>query len=721
MKNATPQSHFYQMKLSLFLAAFLGWGAVPSLHADQILWQWVGNGTNNRWSNADNWLSAAGVPTNGDRLKFDLAGPGGNVLDLDLAGLTLSPGATNTDPTLTFTGNSDWTFGGSPLVVSTTRKDVTTWLKFENQKDSRVIFNNNVSLTAGQGATLQIDTAISAAPGRATVDFNGTVTVSSLAGFNEFRAQGNVTVNFNNTLDLGTGRGFGTSSSGAYINFNGDIIGDKELNLRGRENNITSTAESFTGVLALGRQQQGTSNMLITLTLANKDALKNVSRFELGADVSAINNGVHSTALLVAADGFYNDKPIYLTRNPLGLAYDAIVIGTTDALTSTGVATFAGDVMMGGVTPTSKVVDTVHNTRDLGIDVATGKLTFSGVLKEPDSRTGNANVYKNNVGIAELTGANTYHGRTYVNEGVLLVNNTSGSGTGSGDVIVGTVAGLDNAAWTMNEAANDDKSKLTITGVAPETLAALQIGQKAVVTWGVSPTTLDAIITGIDAANGKVILSQVKTDGTPTSSKGTITVQMTTATLAGHGRIDGNVTVNAGSHLTAGDFASGAETPTLSTSDQALNRLSIGGNVDLEGEFHFYLGSLSETVGFTQISLDGASPLLTLSGASFNLTGANFLNGIGDPDSGNDFWNSDHSWKLFDIAGGQGVTGLFQENLGEWAAGSFSLIYNGGDGNDIELRYEAIPEPAMTISAAAMGLLIASAAGRSRRRRAGGG
>ena len=43
---------------------------------------------------------------------------------------------------------------------------------------------------------------------------------------------------------------------------------------------------------------------------------------------------------------------------------------------------------------------------------------------------------KDGIGTWTLSGNNLYSGGTVVNGGTLLVNNTSGSGTGSGDVIV---------------------------------------------------------------------------------------------------------------------------------------------------------------------------------------------------------------------------------------------------------------------------------------------
>ncbi len=88
----------------------------------------------------------------------------------------------------------------------------------------------------------------------------------------------------------------------------------------------------------------------------------------------------------------------------------------------------AGGVNLGAVNRTL----TVTNTADT---------TLSGVVGDGGSGTGALS--KAGVGKLILAGANTYGGGTVVNAGTLLVNNTTGSGTGSGNVGVtgGTLGG----------------------------------------------------------------------------------------------------------------------------------------------------------------------------------------------------------------------------------------------------------------------------------------
>jgi autotransporter-associated beta strand protein len=82
------------------------------------------------------------------------------------------------------------------------------------------------------------------------------------------------------------------------------------------------------------------------------------------------------------------------------------------------------------------------------INGSSGSLTASDLQVQSGalnaSLTGSAALTKSTAGTVTLTAANTYSGGTTINAGTLLVNNTSGSGTGSGPVTVnngGTLGG----------------------------------------------------------------------------------------------------------------------------------------------------------------------------------------------------------------------------------------------------------------------------------------
>ena len=92
--------------------------------------------------------------------------------------------------------------------------------------------------------------------------------------------------------------------------------------------------------------------------------------------------------------------------------------------------------------------------------------TFSGVMQDGGINSGTGgSLTKTGTGAFTLTGANTYTGGTTVNDGHLFINNTTGSGTGTGNVTVnnsGTVTGgtllggngTISGAVTVNSGAN---------------------------------------------------------------------------------------------------------------------------------------------------------------------------------------------------------------------------------------------------------------------------
>ena len=100
----------------------------------------------------------------------------------------------------------------------------------------------------------------------------------------------------------------------------------------------------------------------------------------------------------------------------------------------TNALTFTGDVNLGGVAKTLTVINTATTT-------------FSGAL------TNSAALIKAGAGKLVFSGDNsTRTNTTTVNDGTLLVNNTTGSGTGSGDVTVnspGTLGGTGSIDGTV--------------------------------------------------------------------------------------------------------------------------------------------------------------------------------------------------------------------------------------------------------------------------------
>jgi autotransporter-associated beta strand protein len=136
-----------------------------------------------------------------------------------------------------------------------------------------------------------------------------------------------------------------------------------------------------------------------------------------------------------------------------GIQIDSTV-GAFTLTISTGVAINAAQAW----TNNSSNLFTVSGNVALGAALTvngTGDTLISGIL----AGGGASSLTKDGTGTLTLTSANTYDGDTTVNNGTLLVNNTVGSGTGMGDVIVNTGGtlggtGIISGAVTVNAGGN---------------------------------------------------------------------------------------------------------------------------------------------------------------------------------------------------------------------------------------------------------------------------
>lgn len=105
-----------------------------------------------------------------------------------------------------------------------------------------------------------------------------------------------------------------------------------------------------------------------------------------------------------------------------------------------GRLTVSSDLGVGGGSTASKILRIAGN----------GGTALTGTI---GNGTGTLSLVKNDGGTLELTGDNSYGGGTTVSAGTLLVNNASGSGTGSGTVIVSaaaTIGGTGSIAGALN-------------------------------------------------------------------------------------------------------------------------------------------------------------------------------------------------------------------------------------------------------------------------------
>jgi autotransporter-associated beta strand protein len=123
-----------------------------------------------------------------------------------------------------------------------------------------------------------------------------------------------------------------------------------------------------------------------------------------------------------------------------GLALNGGTLSSSDttARTILNAITIGGDVTLGDATKTGALTFSA----DAAIDSSTRTLTTASAATFSGNITGTGGITKAGSGALTLTGNNTYTGGTTVSTGTLMVNNTSGSGTGSESLLVSAGATL---------------------------------------------------------------------------------------------------------------------------------------------------------------------------------------------------------------------------------------------------------------------------------------
>jgi len=127
------------------------------------------------------------------------------------------------------------------------------------------------------------------------------------------------------------------------------------------------------------------------------------------------------------------------------------------------------DVNLNSLSGAGTVDTLAGGTLTLAVGKSDQTSTFSGVIK---NTAGSIAVTKIGTGIQTFSGANTYRGGTLISAGTLLVQNTAGSGTGTGDVSVdsgstlggnGSISGTVTIQFAGTLAPGASIGKLTIS------------------------------------------------------------------------------------------------------------------------------------------------------------------------------------------------------------------------------------------------------------------
>jgi autotransporter-associated beta strand protein len=229
-------------------------------------------------------------------------------------------------------------------------------------------------------------------------------------------------------------------------------------------NNATDTISAVISGAGGGITKNGTGTLVVTaINTYTGPTTINTGSMQIDGD-STFGNGAGLLTLagggvIVSANRPASTAPV---ANPISMTADTLVSTTSTASTvdlnfsndnitgSAGTLTFRNNGADGATdTFQPRFTGVINFSQPIIIDNgttgktklqsfnATGSQLFSGQISGSGSYSRTAS-NPNTGATTEFTGNNTYSGGTTINDGTLKVNNTSGSGTGTGPVAVGT-------------------------------------------------------------------------------------------------------------------------------------------------------------------------------------------------------------------------------------------------------------------------------------------
>jgi autotransporter-associated beta strand protein len=649
---------------------------------------------------------------------------------MNVTGLSISFSAANTDTATgsmnisagTFTSSGDVVVGlggtqtgklvidGGTMNVGTT---ATKWMIIGQWDTVSGEFDIN-------GGNLKLNTNTAIKFSSANTGTAGTNVINQNGGAITFYSDNGVTVGGTGDLDL---QRSGAAAVNNTFNLNGGTLTTPQV-----DSTLTTGTRTFNfngGTLQAAKTNTtffnlGTGSGTARANVRNNGAIIDTNTFDVTIAQALLHSNVggdnatdgglikNSTGTLTLSGANTYNGNTTINAGTLTLANALALQNSTLASSSTGgglvfdSSVTAHSFTFGGLSGDHNITLADNagtpNAIALGIGGNDQSTTYSGVL------SGAGSIVKNGAGTLILSGLNTYTGATTVNTGELRAGGTSAFGNTSAVTLAntaGVVLNLNNNNTTLGSLAGGGTTGGNVS-----------LGSGTLTVGGNNTSTAYAGVISGTGGLTKIGSGTLTLDGTHTYTGAT---SITAGVLAGNGSFASATTVASGGRLFAGAVSTGASPMTfnngLTFNSGSSFQFKLNDNIDGD------IGGLPG-VDFSSVSVAGGT-LAIASGVTAALT----FNAAGSlVDFTNTFWQSAHSWLVFQNANTASVvsTGIF-DTITTTADGSTNAVPGTFTftqvGNDVYLNFSvsAIPEPAAW--AAILGSLTLIGAALYRRRR----
>ena len=360
----------------------------------------------------------------------------------------------------------------------------------------------------------------------------------------------------------------------------------------------TTITITNTGIIQLGKDNQISTNATVNVASGTYELLAHndtVSTVILDYGGKILNGGSQSKTLTVNTNMDFRNGICASVLGGAGFMVKStagLVILTMDNTYSGGTLISGGIVQLGDGSST--------NRGKIGTGPVTNNavivLNHSGAFNLTNLISGSGSL-TNLGGSPSLTGANTYSGGTTVSGGTLFVNNTTGSGTGSGAVTVLSGAGLGGTGIVSVAVSIPSAGRLVPGNGGIGTLSingALTLSAGSTNTFDVNGTTPanDVVVVGSSVTYGGVL--SIATNGTFTAGQQFVLFSGAGATNTGNfASLVGNPGANLAFNFTNGVLS---VVSTGSTPPPTLNVVQSGSTLTFSWAGTFKLQSQTNSL-----------------------------------------------------------------------------------------------------------------------------